>query len=183
MHTCLMSHLLVFVLVLVLKELVSVLLQLVLTATLVKCSLDTGELGRSAVDRGHGGATTRRTSPATRPWWWWWWYGNEDSARRRGSLRVWTTCPGAGLLVIRPVCIDIATSNLARGRRRGAAGLLQCHSGSRAARWQDMAPSPPHPVTIPIPTLYPNGSVAEWLACWTQAQKGPGSNRSRDAVW
>jgi len=27
------------------------------------------------------------------------------------------------------------------------------------------------------------GSVAEWLACWTQAQKGPGSDRSRDAVW
>jgi len=26
------------------------------------------------------------------------------------------------------------------------------------------------------------GSVAEWLACWTQAQKGPGSNRSRDTV-
>jgi len=26
------------------------------------------------------------------------------------------------------------------------------------------------------------GSVAEWLACWTQAQKSPGSNRSRDAV-
>jgi len=25
-------------------------------------------------------------------------------------------------------------------------------------------------------------SVAEWLACWTQAQKGPGSNRSCDAV-
>ena len=24
-------------------------------------------------------------------------------------------------------------------------------------------------------------TVAEWLACWTQAQKGPGSNRSRDA--
>jgi len=24
--------------------------------------------------------------------------------------------------------------------------------------------------------------IAEWLACWTQAQKGPGSNRSRDAV-
>ena len=31
--------------------------------------------------------------------------------------------------------------------------------------------------------IYPlGGSVAEWLACWTQAQKGPGSNRSRDAV-
>ena len=26
------------------------------------------------------------------------------------------------------------------------------------------------------------GSVAEWLACWTQAQQGPGSNRSQDAV-
>jgi len=26
------------------------------------------------------------------------------------------------------------------------------------------------------------GWVADWLACWTQAQKGPGSNRSRDAV-
>jgi len=26
------------------------------------------------------------------------------------------------------------------------------------------------------------GSVAEWLACWTQAQKGPGSNRSCNAV-
>jgi len=24
--------------------------------------------------------------------------------------------------------------------------------------------------------------LAEWLACWTHAQKGPGSNRSRDAV-
>ena len=30
--------------------------------------------------------------------------------------------------------------------------------------------------------FYRGGSVAEWLACWTQAQKGPGSNRSRDAV-
>jgi len=26
------------------------------------------------------------------------------------------------------------------------------------------------------------GSVAEWLTCWTQAQKGLGSNRSLDAV-
>jgi len=26
------------------------------------------------------------------------------------------------------------------------------------------------------------GSVAELLACWTQAQNGLGSNRSRDAV-
>jgi len=26
------------------------------------------------------------------------------------------------------------------------------------------------------------GSVAEWSACWTQAQYGPGSNRSRNGV-
>ena len=26
------------------------------------------------------------------------------------------------------------------------------------------------------------GSIAEWLACWTQAQKGLRTNRSRDAV-
>jgi len=26
------------------------------------------------------------------------------------------------------------------------------------------------------------GSRAEWLACWTQALKDPGSNRSRDVV-
>jgi len=26
------------------------------------------------------------------------------------------------------------------------------------------------------------GSLAEWLACWTQVRKGLSSNRSRDAV-
>ena len=26
------------------------------------------------------------------------------------------------------------------------------------------------------------GSVAKWLECWTQAEKGPGSNRGHDAV-
>jgi len=30
--------------------------------------------------------------------------------------------------------------------------------------------------------VFQDGSVAEWLACWTQAQNGPGSNSSRDAV-
>ena len=30
--------------------------------------------------------------------------------------------------------------------------------------------------------MYEGGSVAEWLACWTQVQKGPGSNRSRNDV-
>jgi len=31
-------------------------------------------------------------------------------------------------------------------------------------------------------SLLQGGPVAEWLACWTRVQKGPGSNRSRDAV-
>jgi len=37
---------------------------------------------------------------------------------------------------------------------------------------------------LKLPKIYSRrgGSVAEWLACWTQAQKDPGSNRSRDAV-
>ena len=34
----------------------------------------------------------------------------------------------------------------------------------------------------PAPFSDVGGSVAEWLACWTQAQKGLGSNRSRDTV-
>jgi len=31
-----------------------------------------------------------------------------------------------------------------------------------------------------VTTEVSGGSVAEWLACWTQALKGPGSNLSRD---
>ena len=38
------------------------------------------------------------------------------------------------------------------------------------------------PLLFCITLTLQGGSVAEWLACWTQAQKGPGSNRSRDAV-
>jgi len=35
---------------------------------------------------------------------------------------------------------------------------------------------------MPLRTGNKGGSVAEWLACWTQAQKGLDTNRSRDAV-
>jgi len=34
---------------------------------------------------------------------------------------------------------------------------------------------------LPLHVLW-GGLVAEWLVFWTQVQKGPGSNRSRDAV-
>ena len=57
-------------------------------------------------------------------------------------------------------------------------GLTACTPGS--------APGPTlgneYGKTLPLPTFTEGGPVAEWLACWTQAQKGPGSNRSRDAV-
>ena len=36
--------------------------------------------------------------------------------------------------------------------------------------------------SVPVNEMVLGGSVAEWLVCWTQAQKGPGSNRSGDAV-
>ena len=37
-------------------------------------------------------------------------------------------------------------------------------------------------VVVVVAIVLWGGSVAEWLACWTQAQKGPGSNRSHDIV-
>ena len=37
-------------------------------------------------------------------------------------------------------------------------------------------------VLVPHTGAHTGGSVAEWLACSAQAQKGPGSNHSRDAV-
>ena len=39
-----------------------------------------------------------------------------------------------------------------------------------------------HGEVYPALRAYKGGSVAEWLSCSTQAQKGPGSIRSRDAV-
>ena len=37
-------------------------------------------------------------------------------------------------------------------------------------------------IDINLDTAIKGGPVAEWLACWTQAQKSPGSNHSRDAI-
>jgi len=45
-----------------------------------------------------------------------------------------------------------------------------------------VSPSPPQLLSRGYTHVGRGGSVAEWLACGTQAQKGPGSNRSRDAV-
>ena len=46
-----------------------------------------GDLWRRAVDRGHGGATTRRPSSAT--WNWWWWKFYSPCALADGSQRIW----------------------------------------------------------------------------------------------
>jgi len=53
---------------------------------------------------------------------------------------------------------------------------LICKGGSDAASGYQYCSN----LSIIIVAL--GGSVAEWLACWTQAQKGSGSNRSHDAV-
>jgi len=52
--------------------------------------------------------------------------------------------------------------------------------GSRAACWNCLCLFACMDIRYFLPVE--GGSVAEWLACWTQAQKGPGSNCSRDAV-
>ena len=50
------------------------------------------DLWRGAVDRGHGGATTRRPSLATRTWWWWWWW--------------WYIYSAAGLAKLLNICLQ-----------------------------------------------------------------------------
>ena len=55
---------------------------------------------------------------------------------------------------------------------------------TRERRSCDLNPGPSAPEfsTLTTRLCCPGGSVAEWLAYWTEAQKDPGSNRSRDAV-
>jgi len=60
------------------------------------------------------------------------------------------------------------------GRRRSAA-----NAGSVMLSAEEGADLLVYPVNASATT---GGSIAGWLACWTQAQKGLGSNRSRDAV-
>jgi len=36
-------------------------------------------------------------------------------------------------------------------------------------------------LTVRVLRVAVRQNIVEWLACWTQAQKGLGSNRSRDA--
>ena len=67
------------------------------------------------------------------------------------------------------------TTTSVRRRRCGLASTVPKVSGLIS-----VYSVPPSPKKVAL--YFWGGSVAEWLACWTQAQKGPGSNRSRDAV-
>ena len=61
---------------------------------------------------------------------------------------------------------------------------IVCGAGLYQGRIQEFALGGTFPLpSFPLPYRPPvGGSVAEWLACWARVQKGPGSNRSRDAV-
>ena len=61
-------------------------------------------------------------------------------------------------------------------RRQSINSTLDAKEQQRCCHWL--------PVPKRLAAIYSSagGSVAEWLACWTQAQKGLGSNRSRDSV-
>ena len=93
----------------------------------------------------------------------------------RPSVRL-SVCPSVssidGSNSGRRVCCRIDT--LICGRRRSAA-----NAGSVMLSAEEGADLLVYPVNASATT---GGSIAEWLACWTQAQKGLGSNRSRDAV-
>jgi len=62
----------------------------------------------------------------------------------------------------------------------GGSAMSVSHTDEPFELWMDG--TPPHTLLGHFSSTKCGGSVAEWLACWTQAQKGPGSNRSRDAV-
>ena len=94
-----------------------------------------------------------------------------------------------------PPRVNAGKRHLDRFRRFRRAPLVPNRHTDRQTTHATLCNNRPHlmlrvPVVIqpndtracaPLPQLR-CGSVAEWLACWTQAQKGPGSNRSRDAV-
>ena len=76
--------------------------------------------------------------------------------------------------VVRPLSAGAVLSELLRHRVLSCpqTPVLGHYRGRRSAVYNNL---------VLVVSLC-GGSVAEWLACWTQAQKGPDSNRSRDAV-
>jgi len=64
------------------------------------------------------------------------------------------------------------------GGRHGHFALVSVTAAKPCYRWSTLPPSSSYLTCRKVS----GGSVAEWLACWTQAQKGRRSNHSRDAV-
>jgi len=75
----------------------------------------------------------------------------------------------------------VQLSRLSAAARRLCDGVSAAVPTPRCVAAQSTEPQT-HIIYVSIYLLGRGGSVAEWLACWAQAQKGPGSNRSRDAV-
>ena len=61
-------------------------------------------------------------------------------------------------------------------------GCLWAIKGSQTERYRAGPSTEPRSGVVVMPVNRHGGSVAERLACWTQAQYGPGSDHSRDAV-
>ena len=109
---------------------------------------------------------------------------NQQCQRTEGSIR--------RLYTDTAVCSDRDGDRAGSAERAGrveALSLLHAqHHQPRGARVEPTSSEVPRHdasrrrnrgVSVVLRAAVP---VAESLACWTQAQKGPGSNRSRDAV-
>jgi len=77
-------------------------------------------------------------------------------------------------------CTSNAVSQVSQHREMD----LLCVYSQKRLKWIALGPDQAEYLHIHVLyfALCWGGSVAEWLVCWTQALKGPGSNRSRDAV-
>ena len=75
--------------------------------------------------------------------------------------------------------MDLAGSE--RAQKSGAVGE-RLKEGSNINKSVNLHSLALHTYLFAASSFITGGSVAEWLACWTQAQKGPSSNCTRDAV-
>ena len=80
--------------------------------------------------------------------------------------------------MIRSVIDKFGSTTWARPDPTRQSPLGPCGSPTKSADFVRSGPSS----GIKLLSYHEGGSVAEWLACWIRAQKGPGSNRSREAV-
>jgi len=90
-----------------------------------------------------------------------------------------SVCQVSGEKVSRISLVDLAGSE--RAQKSGAVGE-RLKEGSNINKSVNLHSLALHTYLFAASSFITGGSVAEWLACWTQVQKGPSSNCSRDAV-